>query len=227
MNRQNALNAAQSRFVKTMGPDLGPLFYVLWHEVQDLHMMWSEYRVLFANRDSFEFVHRMAGHFFNMVDTALYESFHLRLTRITALSISGARTKHSNISVRQLTKLAAPEIKKEVAGAVTKAVKAVEFAEAARNHWIAHLSSDLMLDPSYREIDMGSRDEIEAALDALAGVLRVILGHYENANAVFSSVVIDGAEDLLDLLKIADSTRQAEKQGTVARLTGAGTTNGG
>jgi hypothetical protein len=220
MNRQNALNAAQSRFVKTMGPELGALFYVLWHEVRGLHLMWSEYCVLYASRDNFDFVHRMAGHFFNMVDTALYESIHLGLTRITAQEISGARAKQSNISVGQLSKLVAPEIRSEVARAVSHAVDAVEFAKPARNHWIAHLSSNFMLDPNYREITMGSRDEIEAALDALAGVLRVVLGHYENANAIFGSVVIDGAEDLIDLLKIADSTRVAENQSTIDRLRG-------
>jgi hypothetical protein len=222
MNRQNALNAAKSRFVKTMGPDLGPLFYVLWHEVQGLHMMWSEYRVLYASRDTFDFVHRMAGHFFSMVDIALYESMHLGISRLTASNTSAGKKAQPNVTIGRLPGLVDPAIKAEVGKAVAKARKAAAFARPARDHWIAHLSMDVMLNPQYQEINMGSRDEIEAALDALAGVLRVVLGHYENANAVFGSIVVDGAEDLLDLLKIADSTKEAEKPIRIDHLSGSG-----
>jgi len=51
-SNQNAIDAAVSHHAATMGPALGSMFYTLWQHMTWAFTRWSNFRALFADRQS-------------------------------------------------------------------------------------------------------------------------------------------------------------------------------
>ena len=66
---------ARQDYEQAMGPDLGPIYHVLWNECVVLHLRWDEYVKLFGkDQEQFDVMNSVAPGFFKSVQDALWEA---------------------------------------------------------------------------------------------------------------------------------------------------------
>src|SRR5713101_3053694 len=70
--------------IKDMGQELGLIYDALTNEVAWLHAKWNQYRQLYAHSpERVALLNEVGGHFFGMVQDALFESVILQVSRVT------------------------------------------------------------------------------------------------------------------------------------------------
>ena len=200
----NAHRAANSQHVVAMGLELGSLFYTLWQHTANAFTLWGEFEALFADsKERINFLNEAAlGHFF-IVQDVLFESVLLQITRLTCPTETGRGARaQSNITIRSLPALVMPPHPlADIEAAVIDAVKATAFAMPARHKWIAHLDARTMLDPSADTFTLGSRAEMNNALDKIATALNAVQIEYEGSPTIFrTGGPLGGADQLLYVL---------------------------
>ena len=166
-------SAAQvrSRHIRDLGPDLGPVFNLLQNDVTWLHARWKLYRQLYARSpERVDFLNKVAGHFFGVIQNTLYEDVLLNLARLTDPPRSGSG--QDTLSLRALPPLIAdPALKSAIEALVQSALNACEAARTWRHKHIAHRDLALALASISDPPGAPSRAEIEAALGAIRAVL--------------------------------------------------------
>jgi hypothetical protein len=168
---QETAEQVRSRHIREMGDELGSVFNLLQNDVTWLHARWKQYRQLYARSpERVDFLNKVAGHFFGVLQNTLYEDVLLNLARLTDPPRSGPGQE--NLSLRKLPLLIAdPALRSEVEALVKSALKASEGARTWRNKHIAHRDLALALASSSDPPGAPSRAEIAAALDAIRAVL--------------------------------------------------------
>src|SRR5574337_1133258 len=70
--------------IRDMGTDLGTLYNVLTNEVAWVHAKWTQYQQLYAHSpERITLLNETAGHFFGIIQDALFEDVILHLARLT------------------------------------------------------------------------------------------------------------------------------------------------
>jgi HEPN superfamily AbiU2-like protein len=73
----------RAEYAEKMGPELGELQYLLWHDVTTLHLQWSEFRELFATKPSrIQLMNETAPRFFGRLEARLWNDVFLHLCRL-------------------------------------------------------------------------------------------------------------------------------------------------
>ena len=80
MAESKTADEVRDEHLRTLGPELGPLYSALYDEVSWLHAKWKQYRILFAGSpERIELLNRVAGFFFYMIQNVLWEDVVLHL----------------------------------------------------------------------------------------------------------------------------------------------------
>jgi AbiU2 len=106
---EESAEQVRERHVRDMGPQLGDVYHLLWKEVPWLHAKWNQYRQLYAHsRERVEFLNKVGGHFFGIVQHTLRDDILLHLARLTD------PPKSNRLTLQRLPKLAPePALRKE------------------------------------------------------------------------------------------------------------------
>lgn len=214
------LSAEQVRemHIREMGPDLGPVYHELSDEVAWLHAKWNQYRQLFGHSEKrVELLNTVGGHFFRIVQDALWYDVILHLARLTdPIKSSG---KHN------LTLLILPEVisdtslKQEVKALIDIALSRCSFARDWRNRKLAHIDLTLALKEGAKPLTGVSRDNVESALSAVRSVLNSLSVKYLQRTTAYEYFLAMGGEgnDVIYFiragLKAEDARRERLRQG--------------
>jgi hypothetical protein len=163
-----------------MGPDLGSVYNVLYNDVSWLHIKWGQYRQLFAqSQRRVDVINQAAGHFFRILQDALFEDIILHLARLTDPAQSGHKHKaQDNLSLRRLQLLVPDTLSVEVADLAQEALAACSAPRAWRNKRLAHRDLTVALATADDPLPGISRADVEKALAAFRKLLHRLEQHY-------------------------------------------------
>ena len=218
MAEEQSAEQVREKHLRDMGPDLGPVYHELWNEVTWLHAKWNQYRQLFGHSlQRVELLNKVAGHFFRIVQDALWDDVILHLARLTDPLKSGGK---ANLSLRRLPKLISDAtLKKEVGSLIEVALSTSLFVRDLRNRKLAHIDLALALKTGVEPIPGVSRDKVEAALSAVRVVLNKLEAYYWESETAYEHFISMGGEgDTLIYfmragLRAEDSRRERLRQG--------------
>lgn len=191
----------EQQHLSILGPDLGPVFHALYNDLAWLHVVWQEYRELFADSEArVDLLNRAAPLFFYIVQEALWEDTLLGLCRLTDRPEPGGK---SALTLRRLPLLTSDARLRTVLEAlVDKAVKSTEFARDWRNRRIAHRDLFLSVSEEAAPLAGASRLLVEEALKAVDAVMNAVYSHYRSSDLSFKvTVPADGAEALASVIR--------------------------
>jgi hypothetical protein len=199
---------ARAEHIRIMGEDLGSLYDALWQEVAGLYGKWSEYVALFGTRESrVDLLNQAAPSFFRIVQDSLWEDVLLHIARLTDPPKSAGK---SNLTVQRLTSaIDYPDTKLAVAELISKAQLDSEFCRDWRNRHLAHRDLHLALTCTAEPLQPASREKVDAALQAIAGVLNAVASRYLDSTTFFD---VDSEPDgALSLLHVLDGGLKAKR----------------
>jgi hypothetical protein len=213
----------KEQYIAAMGEELGTQYAELWREIAELHLTWLEFVELFGTSTSrVELLNRAAPSFFRIVQDRLWEAVALHIARLTDPPYSSGRKDKTNLTIRNLSHLIhEPAVKSEVERLCDEALAASAFAREWRNRRIAHRDLDLALGGNVQPLEFASKQEVTAALEALAGIMNAIARRYLDSTTSFGSIIRpSGARNLLyvidDGLHAAAARREQIKAGDLS-----------
>jgi hypothetical protein len=188
----------RAEYVEKMGPELGELQYLLWHDVTTLHLQWSEFRELFATKPRrIDLMNETAPRFFGRLEALLWNDVLLHLCRLT--DHPGGPGKERVTVLRYKPLVMGLPIQAAVHAAVDTAESATLFARDWRNRLIAHRDFSHAQDPAAKPLAAGSRASVEAALKAIHDLMQILEGHFRDVEVSYEVTrsAQGGAWDLL------------------------------
>ncbi len=206
----------RAEYAEKMGPELGELQYLLWHDVTTLHLQWSEFRELFATKPSrIQLINETAPRFFGRPEAHLWNDVFLHLCRLT--DHPGGPSQERVTVLRYKPLVMGLPIQAAVHAAVDSAVSATLFARDWRNRLIAHRDFLHAQDPAATPLEPASRASVEVALKAIHDLMQILEGYFCDAGVAYevTTSAHGGAWDLLYHLDGGlEAIRSLEAKGT-------------
>jgi hypothetical protein len=210
---KSAIEEVRDEHLRVLGPELGPLYYVLCSEVTWLHVKWAEHRKLYGNSpERVALLNEIAGLFFRVVQDVLWEDALLHLARLVGPPKSAGKR---NLTINRLAKaISEPVLKSQVEKLVEIAKTRCSFATEWRNRHLAHRDLELAMEsPQAKPLPPASRQKVEDALAALAAVLNRIQVHYFGTDTEFDPfLTADDAETLVHHLVVATRCEERKRE---------------
>jgi len=200
MGTTRTADEALAHYTQEMGETLGTVYHHLWQELARLFAEWNEYVTLYGTKSSrVDLLNNAAPYFFRVVQDSLWEDTILHIARMTDPSKTG---KKENLTVQQLPELVDdPALFQKLNLLIDKAKVASEFCRDWRNRKLAHRDLGLAVGSTAVELTPGSREKVEAALQALADIMDSVSTHYLESTTIFDmGANFGGAESLLRIL---------------------------
>jgi histidyl-tRNA synthetase len=197
-----------------MGEPLGAQYSELWQELAHVHIRWAEFVDLFCTKkERVDLLNRAASLHFRTTQDALWESTILHLARITDRSQTFGK---SNLTIQNLPALITDEgLKSKVTQLVASALEASEFCLEWRHQVFAHHDLDIALKNPAKPVPTANREQVDAALKAIADVLNAIGRHYKIGETGFEHT--PRSHGAVTLLGVLDEGMQAHDR-ELARL---------
>lgn len=166
-----------------MTPSLSGQYSALEREIDWLHRAFHEYEALYGeDKARIDLLNQTAPRLFLILEDALWGEIFMRLTNITGSIRSAGR---DNLTINRLPALCDVSIRPHVQQAVDAAVAAAAFCKEPRNRYYAHRDLNTMVDVANATFTLGSRAQMQDALDALVPVLDAVSDPYQGFTNVF------------------------------------------
>lgn len=206
-----ASNEVENEHITKLGPDLGPVFHVLWNDRAWLVVKWQEYREMFGSGAEQVELLNSASLFFQIVQDTLWQDILLHLCRMTDPPKSMGR---ENLTLRSLPDLISdPAFGAEVAPLVEQAIEATAFARDWRNRHIGHRDLALALKSGMQPLASASEVQVSAALSAIHAVLNRISERLLDSTLAGDVITpFTGAATLMLLLRNGIEARDARRK---------------
>ena len=184
----------REEYIRTMGAELGQLYYELYNELAWLHVKWRQFRELFGkNPEQIELLNRGAPLFFGFLQMTLFDDVLLHLARLTDPPISMG---HENLTLRRLAReIEDQALQDQVESLVQDTLRSCEFARDWRNRRLAH--ADLLAARHPQLLAPASRQSVEEALAATREVMNCVEQHYNGVKVGYQDTIAPGGADLL------------------------------
>ena len=195
--------------IEVMGNELGLFYHALQNELAWLCLKWEEYVNLFGTKPSrIDLLNKAAGHFFRIVQDALWENSLLHIARLTDPPKTMGK---ENLTIRKLPQLIGDEtLREKVSELVDVAVEKADFCRDWRNRHIAHKDLHLALDSSVAPLKSASRKKVKESLQSISDVLNEISKYFMGSITMFEGIICP--DDATSLLHIIDDGLRAEKE---------------
>lgn len=152
-----------------LGSDLGELFYHVKWDLIELRMQWRAHRMFFGtNQERVELLNSISGYVAFELERTLFEATLLGLRRLT--DKPGKRGGKKSVSIKGLTDHFQDSELLELKRLINNAERAAQFARNWADKKIAH--SDFEHRTGAMELQPASRQGVEAAIDAIASVVK-------------------------------------------------------
>lgn len=197
-------------YERELGPDFGRVYFELWRGWSSAVVRRNEYWALYGNLDNVNLLNRLAGHFFGVLQTILWDDLLLCITRLTDPARTGP---NENLSIARLANFCRDqELREKVEDGIEQATVAARFARDWRNRRISHTDLNQVLQADKDPLADATIEKVTAALDAVHNVLNIIsmqLRDTEIFNEVVgqpgASVLLARTKRLVNSVLFADS----------------------
>ncbi|WP_343652297.1 hypothetical protein [Stenotrophomonas sp.] len=207
-----SMDEIRSKYISSMGQELGASFYELYRKLVELHVVWQQYRQLFGgDPDTVHMLNRASGLFFKIVQDELWDSVLLGVSRMTDPPTTG---KKKNLTIQSLPELISDAVLQgDVRILCDKALAAAEFAREHRNKRIAHQDHDYLSNRNSDPLSGISRAAVEEMLASLRAVLNRLDLHFRDNTVMYEDFVDESGARLL-----VHKLRQLERLQGTARI---------
>lgn len=202
---------ARQEYERSMGPELGKLYHLLWNQCALLHVHWDEYVALFGkDQEQFDVMNGVAPGFFKSVQDALWESILLHLCRFADPAVVGGR---KTLSLDALRKCKASETITGLPKLVGDARTKIEFARDWRNRSLAHLDLNFALEAAAQPLAPATRTHVKEALNAIKQTLETVDRHFTGSRLGFGGTSSNwGGTYLLHELRLVARLRKEREE---------------
>jgi len=193
-----------SMYPLPMQPELREAITTLSRKLQELHIIWQQYRQLYGEESSaIDVLNRTAGLFFKIVQDELWDSVLLGICRMTDLAEHPKWNGRKNLTIWSLPPLIADEeLRGKLETLCKDAVKAAEPAREHRHKRIAHQDHGYTVDRKANPLSGVSRALVEDMLKTLRDVMKLVEGHYNGHDVLYEKFVdASGARVLVSKLR--------------------------
>lgn len=214
MGRYQSAEEIKKEHLEVFGPELGPIYHAIHHEILWLHAKWAEYRKLFAHsQDRVNLLNDSAAHFFGVVQVVLWNDILLHICRLTDPLGTG---KRENLSLDRLRE-AVPSNRKELRGDLKGLVKLAEdcsqFARELRNKYLAHLDFPMAIDATVTPLPHASQQDVEDALTSFRDVMNSLRAAYEQGEVAFERILTkSGGDSLIHHLTVSARSDKHQRE---------------
>jgi AbiU2 len=197
--------------LKTLGPQLGPVYHALWNECLWLQFKWRQFLELYGtNQERIDLLNRTASQFFGLIQDTCWEDTLLHLSRLTDKPDFYGSKK--TLTVQSLPALISePEFSTEIQRLVDEALEATTFARDWRNRRIAHRDLALTLNKGAKPLAPASRKHVQDALQAVWRVIERVYAFYFKSELP-SRMTEPIAGDAVSLLYVVRDGLEAEEK---------------
>lgn len=199
--------------IAAMGTELGEIFTQLSQELTLAYWRWTQYTKLFGdNASRLEILNASAPDFFWIVQDVLWNETLLGISRIGGPAETGTK---QNLSVLRVAALITDlKLRSDVEQLAVLVTDTGAFAIDWRNRHIAHRDLNLALGRQVKPLAGVSRNEVDAALHAMADLMNRVERHYGQSTTAYTSCFLTSDVDsLLSVLRDGlqlESLRQAK-----------------
>ena len=180
------------KYKKSMGDELGTVFFWILQETYYVSSLWNQYETLFERSERITLLNDSGGNFFGNVQRVFFEYVLLGIGRLTDPLKTG---KKENLTILQLPELVEDDIKPSLSNLVEKAVEASTFCRDWRNRKIAH--NDLAYRRVGSPLEAVTRDSVTSSLIAIHDVLRIPSMKYCESHLEFVALDDNAVTELL------------------------------
>ena len=204
---------ARNRSVAAMPAPLGEFYHWLHDELAWLYIKWTDYRRLYAMGDErVELLIKVAPTFFGQLQRTMWEDVLLHLCRLTDPAKSMG---HEHLTILRIPD-AIPDqaLRDTVQLLVNDAKQKSQFARNWRNRHLAHKELPTPLGQVAATSSLGSRQNVEDALAAVAKTMNHIERHYLNQTVLYAHSIeaLGGVESLIARLTKGISADEANQE---------------
>ena len=184
--------------IVAMGPDLGDIHYLLWHDLTWLHFEWRQFVELFGIDEArFQIMNDAAPRFFWSLERVLWQDILLGLSR---LADPAGTAGQQNLTFRRLlSALPVDGPREEVLSALNEYELRVRFAREWRHALFAHRALNHAAEPEAHPLAHASRAQVIDALQAASTLMNLVELRYQDGTTRYEASFdsIGGATDLL------------------------------
>lgn len=212
MGRYLSADEVEQEHLEAFGPALGPLYHALENEVTLLHAKWLEYRKLYAHSEErIDLLNGTAPYFFGVVQDVLWKDVLLHIARLTDPPKQG---KYEHLTLLRLPEADLDErLADELRQLVDIALNRSQFARDCRNELLAHSELSLAIGVNAELHSMGSRQDVEQALESFRAILNRLHVSYLQGEVEFGRFLTYGdANELVRLLELAARFEDQQRQ---------------
>ena len=189
----------EQQYINACGARLGVLHHRLVSECTSLHFKWGDYVELFGTSpERVEFLNRVAGSFFRIIQDSLWEDILLHLARLVDSPRSAGK---DNLTLQRLPALVAPELQQRLTDVLDVCRQRCAFARDWRMRHIAHRDLALAVGDGAEPLAEASRKAVLEALSAIVDVLNAVERHYLKSEVAYDLGRSHGALELLYVLR--------------------------
>jgi len=223
MSANKSAAEVKEAFIEGYPDGSGELAHWLWNDISNLHMNWTNYRILFGTDEAIiDLLNSVASSFFAIVERVLRHDSVLRICRITDPPFFGRSKRNSNASLRQLsfrTENDLPEeLQDEFAKQLNKLDELADPIRTLRDKRIAHSDSGVVLEYSSEPLGV-SRAAVEDILSKIRGAFHLLEDHYLGSVTSFEHVIqANDARKLLYHLRQVRTFEEIERVVLNAKL---------
>jgi hypothetical protein len=194
------MSDTKTRYIATMGEELGGCFYEIWNDVVWLDVKVSEFGILYGSNQNIEMLDEAAFHFFSFLQDVLIEDIILHISRLTDPKESG---RLPNLVLESLLYLIRDrDFYAEMASLYQNVVDSSKACRKYRNKRIAHNDYESKLKSEGPSI---SKREIIEATESIKSFIARLSQLLKHCDLLFLNPLTSGAEELVRKLEIANS----------------------
>ena len=188
----------RNRSVAAMPAPLGEIHHWLHDELAWLYIKWTDFRRLYAMGDErVALLNKAAPAFFAQLQRMMWEDVLLHICRLTDPAKSMG---HEHLTILRIPDaISDPVLRNAVQLLVNDAKQKSQFARDWRNRHLAHKELPSPLGQETVKLSLGSRQNVEDALAAVATTMNHIERHYLNQTVLYTHSVeaLGGVESLI------------------------------
>jgi len=205
MAEQRTDEQTKAQYVEAMGEELGSLFHALSNEVSLARERWTQFVILFGEKQSrIDLLNEAAGSFFGTLQELLLEHTLLAIARLIGPMKSAG---HPQLALEALVNddaskgpvlISHAPLRQQTQTLLEGTRNLASFATDWRHRRIAHHDLHLSLGKSPKLLEPVTREQMKKALSALRGVLNHVESTYcHTVTADFTISPLDDAQALL------------------------------
>lgn len=201
---------AKAEYVKSMGHEVGPVFYALLCEVHYLHVKWGDYLALFDKKNRVQLLNQAApAYFARLQDICVHDAF-LHISRLTD---EPKKRGYRHLTINGLVAMIdVPILRRQLRPLVRNMNRKAKALRAWRDRKIAHTEQELALGLVTEPLPPTTRAMTREAINAIAAVLNAVGAHYGDSDHRFRYESRPGTGALALLYCIDDGLKASRER---------------